>query len=68
MSKWCFNYESGQYEDIDENGWSWTQGCFVFNWDDSEYMREKEEEEEERRRQEEEEEERRRQEEENGWW
>ena len=56
MSKWCFNYESGQYEDIDENGWSWTQGCYVSNWDDSEYMRE---EEEERRRQEEEE---------NGWW
>ena len=74
MSKWCFNYESGQYEDIDEDGWSWTQGCFVSNWDNSEYVieeeerRRREEEEEERRRREEEEEERKRQEEEDGWW
>lgn len=43
MSKWCFNYESCQYEDIDRDGYSWTQGEFVNNWDDSEYRREEEE-------------------------
>lgn len=51
MSKWCFNYDSGEYEDIDKGGYSWTQGEYVYNWDDSEYKRE----EEERRREEEEE-------------
>ena len=56
MSKWCFNYESGEYEDIDESGYSWTKGEYVYNWDDSEYRREAEERErEERERQEEEE-------------
>jgi hypothetical protein len=63
MSKWCFNYDSGEYEDIDKDGYSWTRGEYVDNWDDSEYRRE-EEEEERRRREEEEEEERRRREEE----
>ncbi len=56
MSKWCFNYESGEYEDIDKDGYSWTLGEYVNNWDDSEYKRE--EEEEERLREEEEEEDR----------
>ena len=56
MSKWCFNYESGEYEDIDESGYSWTKGEYVYNWDDSEYRREAEERErKERERQEEEE-------------
>ena len=50
MTKWCFNYESGEYEYIDENGYSWTRGEYVYNWDDSEYRREREEEEEEERR------------------
>ncbi len=54
MSKWCLNYESDEYEYIDENGFSWDRGEFVLNWDDSEYRREKEEE-EERKKQEEEE-------------
>ena len=45
------NYESGDYEYIDKDGFSWDQGGYVLNWDDSEYRRE---EEEERRRQEEE--------------
>lgn len=54
MTKWCFNYDSGEYEDIDENGYSYTQGAYVYNWDDSEYRREEEEFEEERRREEEE--------------
>lgn len=44
MSKWCFNYESGEYEDIDRSDFSWTQGGYVYNWDDSEYRREEEEE------------------------
>ena len=48
MTKWCFNYESGEYEYIDKDGYSWDQGEYVYNWDDSEYRRE--EEEEERRR------------------
>ena len=61
MSKWCMNYESGEYEDIDECGFSYTRGEYTNNWDDSEYRREREEE-EERERQEREEEERTRRE------
>ena len=44
MSKWCFNYESGEYEEIDRDGFSISQGRYVFNWDDSEFRREEEEE------------------------
>ena len=55
------NYESGEYEDIDKDGYSWTRGEYANNWDDSEYRREREE--EERREREEE----RRREEENDW-
>ena len=62
MTKWCFNYESGEYEYIDKDGYSIDRGEYVYNWDDSEYRRE--EEEEERRQREEEEEERRQREEE----
>ena len=40
MSKWCYNYDSGQYEDIDRDGYSWDQLDYVNNWDDSEYRRE----------------------------
>lgn len=58
--KWCLNYESGEYEWIDEDGYSWDRGEYVFNWDDSEYRREREEEEEE-------EEEKRREEEQSLW-
>ncbi len=50
MSKWAFNYDSGEYEEIDRDGFSWTRGEHTYNWDDSEYRHE----EEERRRQEEE--------------
>ncbi len=50
MSKWCFNYDSGEYEGIDEDGYSWTQGEYANNWDDSEYRREEEEEKEGQRR------------------
>lgn len=56
MTKYCYNYESGEYEYIDRDGYSQTSGKYVYNWDDSEYRRE----EEEKRRKEEEEEERRR--------
>ena len=34
MSKWCFNYETGDYEDIDRDGYSYTSGGYTFNWDD----------------------------------
>ena len=70
MSKWCLNYDSGDYEEIDRHGFSYDRGEYVWNWDDSEYLREEEEREEERRREEEErrrEEEERRREEENEW-
>ena len=63
MSKWCYNYDSGKYEDIDEDGYNRTRGEYSYNWDDSEYKREREEE-ERREREEREEEERRREEEE----
>ena len=52
MTKWCLNYESGEYEYIDRDGFSWDSGEYVYNWDDSEYKRE-EEEEKKRREQEE---------------
>ena len=45
MPKYCYNYDSGNYEYIDENGFSWDRGEYVYNWDDSEYRREREEEE-----------------------
>lgn len=53
MSKYCFNYDSGEYENIERDGFSIDQGEYVHNWDDSEYRREEEEAEEERRRNEE---------------
>lgn len=53
MSKYCFNYDSGEYENIERDGFSIDQGEYVYNWDDSEYHREEEEAEEERRRNEE---------------
>lgn len=50
MSKWCFNYDFGEHEGIERDGFSITGGEYVYNWDDSDYSRE---EEEERRREEE---------------
>lgn len=47
MSKICYNYESGEYGNIDRDGFSYTQGAYVYYWDDSEYQ------EEERRREDE---------------
>ena len=43
MSKWCFNYDSGEYENIEKDGFSIERGEYVYNWDDSEYRREEEE-------------------------
>ena len=37
MTKMCFNFESGEYELIDESGFSYTQGEYVYNWDRSAY-------------------------------
>ena len=52
MSKYVMNYESGDYEYIDEDGFSVDRGEYVYNWDDSEYQREREEEEEREREEE----------------
>ncbi len=43
MSKWALNYESGEYEEIERDGYSYTRGEYTYNWDDSEYRREEEE-------------------------
>lgn len=42
MIEYCYNYDSGEYEYIDENGFSIDQGEFVYNWDDSVYRQEEE--------------------------
>ena len=46
MAKYAFNYDSGEYEYIERDGFSIDRGEY---WDDSEYRREEEEEEESRR-------------------
>ena len=33
MAKWCFNYESGEYEYIENDGFSIDRGEYVYNWD-----------------------------------
>ena len=43
MAKWCFNYESGKYEYIENDGFSIDRGEYVYNWDDSEYRHDEEE-------------------------
>ena len=32
MAKWCFNYESGEYEYIEKDGFSIDRGEYVYNW------------------------------------
>ena len=44
MVKWCFNYESGEYEYIEKDGFSIDRGEYVYNWDDSEYRRKEDDE------------------------
>lgn len=39
MSKWCFNCDSGEYENIEKDSFSVDRGEYVYNWDDSEYQR-----------------------------
>ena len=43
MAKWCLNYESGEYELIERDGFRVESGDIALNWDDSEYRREEEE-------------------------
>ena len=43
MPKWCYNYDSAEYEYIERDGYSIDRGEYVYNWDDSEYSREEEE-------------------------
>lgn len=43
VSKWCFNYDSGEYENIERDGFSIDRGKYVYNWADSEYRQEEEE-------------------------
>lgn len=44
MAKYAFNYDSGEYEYIERDGFSIDRGEYAYNWDDSEYRREEEEE------------------------
>ena len=44
--KYCMNYNSVEYEWIDEDEYSWDQGEYVYNWDDGDYRNERDEEEE----------------------
>ena len=32
MAKYCYNYESGEYEYIERDGYSIDQGRYVYNW------------------------------------
>ena len=45
MPKFCMNYDSGEFEWINEDGFSIDRGEYVYNWDKSDYLREDEEEE-----------------------
>ena len=36
MAKYAFNYDSGEYEYIERDGFSIHRGECVYNWDDSE--------------------------------
>lgn len=44
MAKYAFDYETGEYEYIEEDGFSIDRGEYTYKWDDSEYRREEEEE------------------------
>lgn len=44
MAKYAFDYETREYEYIEEDGFSIDRGEYTYNWDDSEYRREEEEE------------------------
>ena len=42
MPKWCFNYDSGEYEHITKDGFSIDRSEYVYNWNDSENRQEEE--------------------------
>ena len=42
MAKWAFNYDSGDYEYIESDGFRIDHGDYAYNWDNSEYRREEE--------------------------
>ncbi|MCR5087325.1 MAG: hypothetical protein K6B39_08035 [Lachnospiraceae bacterium] len=44
MAKYVFDYETGEYEYIERDGFSIDRGEYTYNWDDSEYRREEREE------------------------
>ena len=44
MAKYVFDYETGEYEYIERDGFSIDRREYTYNWDDSEYRREEEEE------------------------
>ena len=37
MAKYVFDYETGEYEYIERDGFSIDRGEYTYNWDDSEY-------------------------------
>ncbi|MBP5353690.1 MAG: hypothetical protein J6Y67_00965 [Lachnospiraceae bacterium] len=43
MAKYVMDYETGEYEFIEEYGFSIDRGEYTYNWDNSEYRREEEE-------------------------
>ncbi len=45
MSKYCFDYETGEFENIQRDGFSFDRGEYTYNWYASEYRREEEEQE-----------------------
>ena len=43
MAKYVFDYETGEYEYIERDGFSIDRGEYTYSWDDSEYRREEQE-------------------------
>ncbi len=43
MSKWTLDFETGEYANIERDGFNIDRGEYTYNWDDSEYRREEEE-------------------------
>ena len=42
MAKYVFDYETGEYEYIERDGFIIDRGEYTYNWDNSEYRREEE--------------------------
>ena len=42
MSKWTLDFETGEYVNIERDGFNIDRGEYTYNWDDSEYRREEE--------------------------